>query len=58
MLVDQDNANVLAVRRKLVKGRLDGRIVRLVVDDEKVLLGVRAGGYVLSMSVRLDINQV
>lgn len=58
MLVDQDNANVLAVRRKLVKGRLDGRVVRLVVDDEKVLLSIGAGGYVLSLLVCLNINRV
>lgn len=51
MLVDKDNANVLALRRKAFKGRLDGRIVRLVVNDKKVLLRIWAGCYMLQKTI-------
>lgn len=47
MLVDQYNAHVLALLGESFKGRLDGLRVRLVVDDEKVLLAVAAGSDVL-----------
>lgn len=48
MLVDQQNANVLPLRREALEGRLDGRVVGLGVDDQEVLLGVRGRGDVLS----------
>lgn len=40
MLVDQDDANVLSLRREPIEGGLDGRRVGLAVDDEEVLLRV------------------
>ncbi len=48
MLVDQDNANVLALRGEPIKGRLDGRALRLVVHHQEVLGGVCARGHMLT----------
>lgn len=48
MLVDQDNANVLALGGKALEGSFDGRRVGFVVNDQKVLLGIRAGRHMLS----------
>lgn len=47
MLVDKDNANVLALRGKGLKSGLDGRCLGLGVDNEEVLLRVGRIGYVL-----------
>jgi hypothetical protein len=46
MLVDQDDANVFSLGEAVKRG-LDGRGLRLVVDDEEVLLCLGAGGDVL-----------
>lgn len=40
MLVDQDDADVLALRGEALEGGLDGRRLRLVIDDQEVLLRV------------------
>jgi hypothetical protein len=42
VLVDQDDANVLALLGEALEGRLDRGVVRLVADDDKVALRVRA----------------
>ena len=47
MLVDEKDANILAVCRQPVKGSLYRGVVRLVCDDEKVLLRIGAGRDVL-----------
>lgn len=52
MLVDQDNADILALRREAVEGGLDGGRVGFGVDDEEVLLVVGRWGDVLSHGVR------
>lgn len=33
MLIDQDDADVLALRGEALEGGLDGRRLRLVIDD-------------------------
>jgi hypothetical protein len=52
VLVDKQNSDILALLRKLVKRRLDGRVLRLCVDDEEVLLAVWRLRDVLDESVR------
>lgn len=47
MLVDKDDANVLALRGKGLKGGLDGRCLGLGVNNEEVLLRVGRVCYVL-----------
>lgn len=47
MLVDQDDADVLAVLGEGIKGGLDGRRLGLAVDDEEVLLRVGRVGDML-----------
>lgn len=47
MLVDEDNANVLSLLDEAVERRLDCGRVRLVVDDEEVLLCIGTGRDVL-----------
>lgn len=51
MLIDQDDSNVFPLCKAL-KCSFDGRSLRLVVDNEKVLLCFGAGGDVLFTSVR------
>jgi hypothetical protein len=41
MLVDQQDSNILSLGREPFKSFFDSRIVRLVVNDEEVLLGIR-----------------
>ena len=43
MLIDQDDADVLALAREPVKGLLDRRSLRLGVDDKEVLLHFGGG---------------
>ena len=43
MLVDQNDADVLALFGKSFKGGFDGLVVGLIVDDQKVLLPIAAG---------------
>ncbi len=50
MLVDQQNANVLALAGKVVKGVLEDGVIRLGVDDEEVALRVGGGRDVLRLS--------
>lgn len=40
MLIDQQDRNILPLRRELLKGAFDRRRFRLAVDDEVVLLRV------------------
>lgn len=40
MLVDQNDADILALRRELLERGLDGLGLGLAVDDEEVLLRV------------------
>lgn len=47
MLVNQDDANILALLREGVKGSLDGRGLGLVVDNEEILLRVGRVGHML-----------
>ncbi len=47
MLIDQHNADVLALCRKALEGSFDRRRLRLAVDDQEVLLRVRGAGDVL-----------
>lgn len=49
MLVDENDAHVFTLFGEPVKGGLDGRSVRLVVDNEEVLLGVCASRDVLQV---------
>lgn len=47
MLVDEYNGNILPLLCEAVKRALNGRVVRLAVYDEEVLLRVRGRGDVL-----------
>jgi len=47
VLVDKQNGDVLALRGELVERRFDGRILRLCVYDEEVLLRVWSWGNML-----------
>jgi hypothetical protein len=49
VLVDEQNCNVLALARELVKGGFDGLVIRLRVDYEEVLLAVWWWGDVLGV---------
>lgn len=57
VLVDQDDANVLALGRKALKRRLDGRSVGLAVDDEEVLLLVRTSAHMLYLKLGTIIGR-
>ncbi len=46
-MIDQDNGDILALRREPVKGLLDGRCLGAIVDDEEVLLRLGRGRDVL-----------
>jgi hypothetical protein len=50
VLVDKQNSNVLALGGKFVECRFDGRVLRLCVHDEEVLLSVWGRGNVLERS--------
>lgn len=52
MLVDEDDSDILPLFREPLEGRLDGRILGLVVDDEEVLLCFGAGRDVLSITIQ------
>ncbi len=39
MLIDQHDPDIFAFRREAIERSLDGRIVRLAIDDKKVLFG-------------------
>ena len=52
VLVDQNDADVLALCSKRVKGGLDCGCICLVVDNQEVLLGVWGVGDVLKVSRR------
>lgn len=59
MLVDQDDADVLALLSEGLEGSLDGRCLRFVVHDEEVLL--RIGGVrdmLNSESIKTSISQL
>ena len=47
VLIDEDDANVLALRREAIKRSLDGRVVRLGVDHQEVLLRFGWCGHML-----------
>jgi len=47
MLIYKQDGDVLAILREALEGVLDRSVFRLLVDDEKVLLGVRRSGDVL-----------
>ena len=47
MLIYQQDANVLPLARKVVKGMFDGGVFRLGVHDQEIPLRVRRGGDVL-----------
>lgn len=51
MLVDQDDADVLALLGEGIKGGLDGRRLGLAVDDQEVLLRVGRVGDMLRVPV-------
>lgn len=51
MLVDQYNANVFPLSRESLKCLLDGRGIRLGVDDEEVLLRVWGGRDMLTSGI-------
>lgn len=41
MLVDEHYSNVFSLLRESVEGLVDGRLLGLRIDNEKVLLGIR-----------------
>ena len=47
MLIDQHNRDILPLLREVVERALDGGGLRLRIDDQVVLLGVRGVGDVL-----------
>lgn len=47
VLVNEHDANVLAVLSKSVECSLDGRCVGLAVNNKEVLLGIGTCGYML-----------
>lgn len=51
MLIDEQDANVLAVVGEAIESLFDCRVVRLRLDDEEIPLRVRGGGDVLERSV-------
>lgn len=55
MLVDQDDADVLALLGEGIKGGLDGRRLRLAVDDEEVFLRVGRVGDMLRVAVSRSV---
>lgn len=54
MLVDQHNANVFPLGRESLECLLDGRGIRLGVDDEEVLLRVWRGRDMLPSGISHD----
>lgn len=54
MLVDQHNANVFPLGRESLKCLLDGRGIRLGVDNEEVLLRVWRGRDMLPSGISHD----
>lgn len=54
MLVDEQDSNILSLLGELLKGALDGGLLRLCVDDEVVLLAVRRVGDVLLCPIRIS----
>lgn len=49
VLVNENDADVLPVRRKPVKGRFDGRVVCLAVHHQKVLLRIGSRRHMLQV---------
>ena len=58
VLVDQDNADILPLLSEALERRLDGRRLRLAVDDQEVLLGVGAGRDMLDELVSQALHAV
>lgn len=47
MLIDQENSNVFAFLRELLKGIFYNRVIRFGIHDQEILLRVRCRGDVL-----------
>lgn len=57
MLVDEQDADILSLRRKVVKCLLEHRVLRLRVDDEEVLLRVGRRRDVLQLEISARVGR-
>lgn len=47
MLIYEHNGNILPLLRELVKSMFNGRVIRLLINNEEVFLRIRRVGYML-----------